>query len=185
MKDYIDSEKRCNQFRFSIKFNHLFSWGTERRWHVFAGSKEIVSIANKDQDHSCVEWQLHATWHFSDVHAKVFYIVAFSSDCNLTLEKDASQTFMLGHNWNSWRFSTSIGVSCPIQDVRVRIAQGCCSCLAVSIFKMSFSVPGDLCRDTEVFDHQYWDKRSGRLSWLIMWRAMRDLWTKGQGWMML
>ena len=31
-------------------------------------------------------------------------------------------------------------------------------------FKMSFLVPGDLCRDTEVFDHQYWDKRSGRLS---------------------
>lgn len=34
---------------------------------------------------------------------------------------------------------------------------------------------------TEVFDHQYWDKGSRRLSWLIMWRAMRDLWTKRQG----
>lgn len=106
MKDYIDSEKRCKQFIFYIKFNHLFSWGTEWRygsffhfwlwtflvllvkkshscsklwgavtgWSCFLGGEanKSLSIANKDQDHSCVEWQLHATWHFSDVHAKVF-----------------------------------------------------------------------------------------------------------------
>lgn len=72
-------------------------------------------------------------------------------------------------------------MSYAIQDVWVQSNSTGLVSLQYQFFKMSFLVPGDLCRDTEVFDHQYWDKRSRRLSWLIMWRAMRDLWTKRQG----
>ena len=86
VKDYIESEKRCKQFIFYIKFNQFLSFlasdilgfaglkkvtavrNCEGQWQVGAAffwgeANKSLSIANKDQDHSCVERQLHAAWH--------------------------------------------------------------------------------------------------------------------------
>ena len=147
VKDYIDSKKRRKQFIFYIKFNHLFSCGTEWRWQFlsflaaacvelwmswfgFAGFKiqsqlfqqrsfgAAFCFGEREQTNLCrllIRIKIipalsdnYMPLGIKDVHAKVFLFSGiFFRRCFHPewFAKDASQTFMLGHNWNLWRFS--------------------------------------------------------------------------------